>query len=754
MDITALGTLLRRHAISFARMAVVMLLAADLALFLDARHGGAALAADLWLVHLTASYVVTATSLFTPRTGAILGLIPLSLTWFTGPVTIDYTLLFITLSIVWTVAGQPVARAITAAYALVLLAGVFATEVRPPTVVAQFLVAGVGCGLGLFARALLAARRHRAERLIHLEVQEQNQWRLEHRALVAQLQGRIREQIHDEGAVAHRAARSAGDSELPAYLARVETSARELLGLLRQLVTSYRSEDGHTRPAYTSVVDLLEAAEDELVGVGLLAELRMGPQARPKLENRQDLVGPLQLVLSTLRDCAQPGSPVRMEASVRASRGMIMLVTQPRPEAAVRLRALAGGRLPEGAHLRVVAHGAAHEIRLDFPLTRGPRWWRLAPRQSLTGAFTALIAAGMLLVTLLSWQQPDVPTLATVGSLTALATSLLLVYAPRVAPPVGILSAIVLLATNSPWLLVDLIVAVHVGLATILLRGRPHSAHVPWAVGLYLTIRFWGWTHLALFVGVAIGGALYVAVLHAQRRSLEDQRIAELQAHIHQTTSLVRERLAGELHDIVAHQLSRIVLLTATTTPDSDLRNTLAQLASALSATEVELDLLVEALASEAQRASTNPTRIASSSAATLADTLEKHGYRPLVELPRDLDELAAPVQHILVRILQESATNILRYAQSGTDCDVHVSLNATCVDVRVSSALSDSPPHARIADLSTGNGLDGLDRSIRDMGGTFEAGSVDGRWVVTSTLPRDPAASLAARPEVAAAHL
>ena len=98
---------------------------------------------------------------------------------------------------------------------------------------------------------------------------------------------------------------------------------------------------------------------------------------------------------------------------------------------------------------------------------------------------------------------------------------------------------------------------------------------------------------------------------------------------------------------------------------------------------------------------------------------------------------LPPAVDHAAYRILQESLTNVLRHAVSGTEAEVTLRYAPDSVTITVANdgCMPGGPP-------GTGNGLRGMRERATAAGGELEAGPrSEGGFLVTAKLPRQAAA-------------
>ena len=195
-----------------------------------------------------------------------------------------------------------------------------------------------------------------------------------------------------------------------------------------------------------------------------------------------------------------------------------------------------------------------------------------------------------------------------------------------------------------------------------------------------------------------------------------------------------RNRIARELHDIVAHSVSVMVIQA------SAARRNLA--ARPHEATELlenvertgrqtmdELRQVLGVLRSDEARALAVPLP-------TLADLpgLVDGGAVPTrMTITGDPEHVPAGVAISVYRIVQEALTNAHRHAGPGASVDVQI----TCAAADVTVAVSDDGRGASSANGDDGYGLIGMRERATAAGGSFRAGPRrGGGWSVTATIP------------------
>jgi signal transduction histidine kinase len=209
-----------------------------------------------------------------------------------------------------------------------------------------------------------------------------------------------------------------------------------------------------------------------------------------------------------------------------------------------------------------------------------------------------------------------------------------------------------------------------------------------------------------------------------------------------------RARLARELHDVVAHQLSAIAIqagavrLAAASDPQAA--------AVAIAAIErqargglTELNQLVRELqpTGDSGRDVTPQARLAD-----IPDLIERardSGLRAGLRIDGEPRPLPAAVEVAGYRVVQESLTNAIRYA-AGAAATVHLVYRDDGIIVEVTDdgpgAVADGEPGAAAGISGGGAGLAGLRERVRLLGGRLRAGRAAERgFRVRAFLPGPP---------------
>jgi signal transduction histidine kinase len=220
----------------------------------------------------------------------------------------------------------------------------------------------------------------------------------------------------------------------------------------------------------------------------------------------------------------------------------------------------------------------------------------------------------------------------------------------------------------------------------------------------------------------------------AQRaRELDDER----EAYAAESVRYERVRIARELHDIVAHCVSLMVVqasagekLTAT-----DLHRageSFTSISEAARQASDEITLLVRLLADSPPAAQSADLRIVEE----LVTRAQSSGLSITCEISGDLGGLTEACADAAYRLVQEALTNALKHAPGAA---VHVSLSGP--GDRVQVQIVNDPPQGGSSGLERtggGHGLAGMRERISHCGGTLSVATTPaGGWDVTAALPR-----------------
>ncbi|MEU1498240.1 sensor histidine kinase [Streptomyces sp. NPDC005732] len=204
-----------------------------------------------------------------------------------------------------------------------------------------------------------------------------------------------------------------------------------------------------------------------------------------------------------------------------------------------------------------------------------------------------------------------------------------------------------------------------------------------------------------------------------------------------------RARIAREVHDVVAHTLSVMVIQAGaaddvfTKRPDQA-RQALRAIETGAREALGELRLLLRAFGPDAEDDRAEGRREPEPSLARLdelADPLRATGMAVLVHREGDTAGLPTAVDLTAYRIVQEALTNALRHAVGADEVRVRVTADGGCVKVTVidNGHGTYGGPGVRGA----GRGLVGMEERVRLVGGSLRTGALPGGgFEVAARLP------------------
>jgi signal transduction histidine kinase len=250
----------------------------------------------------------------------------------------------------------------------------------------------------------------------------------------------------------------------------------------------------------------------------------------------------------------------------------------------------------------------------------------------------------------------------------------------------------------------------------------------------------WPWNP---FVIVALVGPFALGVVSRSRTALADQLAirgrelaAEEELFAAEAARYERLRIARELHDIVAHSVSVMVIQAAAgqrlAARDPALAAEAFDTISAVARqAEAEIEQLVDLL-DTGKPAADDGLRLITELVTRAAATGLDVGCRFDVAAER----LSARAAQTAYRVVQESLTNALKHAP-GAPVQITISGSARRLQLSIASGQS----AARRSGLETsgaGRGLAGMRERVAACGGEFCVGPADGGWLVTASIPAD----------------
>ncbi|WP_235171921.1 sensor histidine kinase [Rhodococcus erythropolis] len=252
----------------------------------------------------------------------------------------------------------------------------------------------------------------------------------------------------------------------------------------------------------------------------------------------------------------------------------------------------------------------------------------------------------------------------------------------------------------------------------------------------------WFESHEAFFsVTTAVKVLAYVGLPLLLGLYLRSQR--ELAANnLAQTRAAERSALARELHDLVAHHMASIVLRIGVAQhvlapQDEAVREVLADVRGTASDALADIRRLLVALRdpSLGEVALVEPDAVDAEIEAAI-DRVRAAGFevQAVFDTQGNVGSGAADLDAIgrltLLRVVQESLTNVMKHGDKKGLASVSVGRDDNRVDVRVVNDVEGSPRNA-------GHGLVGMQERAELVGGEMTAGTnSDGKWEVHVSIP------------------
>ncbi|MBE8520019.1 sensor histidine kinase [Amycolatopsis sp. H6(2020)] len=257
----------------------------------------------------------------------------------------------------------------------------------------------------------------------------------------------------------------------------------------------------------------------------------------------------------------------------------------------------------------------------------------------------------------------------------------------------------------------------------------------------------------ALFLAFGIALCWTLGEFVGARRAYDvevEARLHLLETERDQATRIAvaeeRGRIARELHDVVAHAVSVMVVQADGASYAMQSNPELAQRAlQTISETGRgalgELRRLLDVLRSDDADGEPRVPQPDAHALAELADRMRTSGVPVELDLG-ELGDLPAGVSLGIYRIVQESLTNTLKHAGRGATASVRVHRTGDLVEVLVSDDGAGHVPQLvpagrRASRLPGGNGLIGMRERAHVYGGTLDVGPAPGGgWQVRAALP------------------
>lgn len=254
---------------------------------------------------------------------------------------------------------------------------------------------------------------------------------------------------------------------------------------------------------------------------------------------------------------------------------------------------------------------------------------------------------------------------------------------------------------------------------------------IPWSIAWNALV---GQAFMALvggLIGANVGNRKrYVEALIERSRQLAVERDQQAQL----AAASERERIARELHDIVAHSLTVMVALAEGVAASTDAERSRPG-ANAIAATGREALRDMRATLGVLRDVDDAPLAplVRDTTAETVASA-RAGGWDAELTVIGEPGDVGTATLLAVSRIVQEGVTNAMRHARGARRIDVVVAYRPDAVEVSVTddgdAGGAPAPPG--------GYGLQGLRERVALAGGTVSAGRRESRgWRVAATLPR-----------------
>ncbi|MGW4133925.1 sensor histidine kinase [Amycolatopsis japonica] len=236
--------------------------------------------------------------------------------------------------------------------------------------------------------------------------------------------------------------------------------------------------------------------------------------------------------------------------------------------------------------------------------------------------------------------------------------------------------------------------------------------------------------------------SLYFEARRQLLRSLRDRaERAEREQHLLAERARAEERrkLAEEMHDVVTHRLSLMVLhagALGVVSADEAVRTSAEDIRREGALALDELRDLVGVLRNGANSEPPTLTEGQAGDPATLVAESASVGIPTELIVRGDPGRISPTVARTAYRVVQEALTNVRKHAP-GSSATVELRHHADGVDVAVENTRAGAPPDPALAGSGSGAGLAGLRQRVELIGGRFAAGPrPGGGFRVDAILP------------------
>ncbi|CAM3752573.1 sensor histidine kinase [Tsukamurella ocularis] len=240
-----------------------------------------------------------------------------------------------------------------------------------------------------------------------------------------------------------------------------------------------------------------------------------------------------------------------------------------------------------------------------------------------------------------------------------------------------------------------------------------------------------------LVLAFLLAGAVNAAVMFGHRHRTAERRLEQTRAEVQLAE---RTAMARELHDVIAHEVTGIVVLAqAGIAAGSDSTGTLARIEHSGARALADIRAMVGTLREPADvPAPLAPAASASFglgvALAELARDSAEERITVTVDPAADAEDVPDLVRLVAHRVVSEGVTNARRHAPGGT---VRITVGRSARGIRVDVA-DDGPADGGVPGPGPGGGMGlvGLTERAATVGGEVAYGPDGSGWRLTATLP------------------
>ncbi|MEU9714911.1 histidine kinase [Streptomyces sp. NPDC047976] len=253
---------------------------------------------------------------------------------------------------------------------------------------------------------------------------------------------------------------------------------------------------------------------------------------------------------------------------------------------------------------------------------------------------------------------------------------------------------------------------------------------------------------MAMVAGVPLLLGSYVrvtreAALHAQEYARQQELRAEQQLLAARTAE--RTAIARELHDLVAHHVSSMVLrvgvarhVTAGTgTTDPRITDVLDDLHASAGAALADLRRLVAVLRAPGRTGPETGSLVTPGALPAALESVVEHVRQTGLTVTPSVDPRVAELDAVrglaVLRLAQEGLANAARHGGPGAHAELTVRVAEEAVHVTI---RDDGAGRARTQTYPSGHGLIGMRERVDLLGGRLDAGPAAGGWRLAAELP------------------